>query len=55
MLQYTLRKAQQVEQLMEQYMTYCDRYGSEEEMAKARSIMEMLRQANEELIRRTEE
>lgn len=55
MLQYTLRKAQQAEQLMEQYMTYCDRYGSEKEMAKARSIMEMLRQANEELIRRTEE
>lgn len=55
MLQYTLQKAQQAEQLMEQYMTYCDRYGSEEEIAKARSIMEMLRQANEELIGRTEE
>lgn len=54
-LQYTLQKAQQAEQLMEQYMTYCDQYGSEEEMAKARSIMEMLRQVNEELIGRTEE
>ena len=55
MLQYTLQKAQQAEQLVEQYMTYCDRYGSEKEIAKGRSIMEMLRQANEELIRRTEE
>ena len=55
MLQYTLQKAQQAEQLLSQYMTYCERYGSEEEMVKARSIMEMLRQANEELIRRTEE
>ncbi|MCQ2118266.1 MAG: hypothetical protein MJY76_09060 [Bacteroidales bacterium] len=55
MLQYTLQKAQQAEQLLSQYMTYCERYGSEEEMVKARSIMEMLRQVNEELIRRTEE
>lgn len=55
MLQYTLQKAKQAEQLVEQYMMYCDRYGSEKEIAKARSIMEMLRQANEELIGRTEE